>query len=157
MTPTADHVAAAIVAACKETGADPQEVAMGVNIGPKGNRDGAAHARSYAGLALRCEFPDADGAALARMVGARIPKGFFLRLDKQINGNCKPPHWWSDDAYRRVIEAVAKVKAPIKALPFIKLKGRALGACVSDEVPGMGDRPADRPRAEQIAGERDGR
>lgn len=70
MIPSADDVARAIVAACRETGEDPVSLVEGdVNL----------HARHYAFHALLHVFPSEPLKGLARMLGDRRPVSFWNR------------------------------------------------------------------------------
>lgn len=103
--PTADLVARAIVAAAKETGANPEEVAMGVTV--RGGRNGdyeISRARAYAAMAIKAQFPDCHNASIARMVGAKWPTSYIGGIEfQQRNGNMK---WWNAAALKRVIDAI---------------------------------------------------
>ena len=78
--PTADQVARAIVAACRETGSDPIAVASGEMVlgGPHGNL-ALSRARVYAAWALDELGFDCGAVAVARMCGvATCSEGSFL-------------------------------------------------------------------------------
>ena len=98
-------VARAIVAACKETGADPVAVASGER-----NRAGTrwdfkiSRARNYAAYALRETHKGCGTTAIARMVGAGSPSSYLAVLDHNIR-NGKAP-WWDAAAVKRVIAAI---------------------------------------------------
>lgn len=109
MIPTAREVAAAIVAAARQTGADPIDVASGaerVAGCPTVKAHAIARARAYAARAIdrvfnRAEFGIARP-AIARLVGANKPSwgAFFSSLDgRQIS-------WWDEAVFRRVVDAV---------------------------------------------------
>ncbi len=109
MMPTSKDVAVAIVAACRETGADPIEVATG---GERRNGVQAqklqaiTRARAYAGRAIDKVFNRVERGvqrpSIARMVGANKPSwfSFFSSLD------ARPLSWWDDEAFKRVVDAV---------------------------------------------------
>jgi hypothetical protein len=100
--PTADQVAIAIIAACGETGADPEDV-IGGRLGT-GQNFPISRARTYAALALRAIFPDNGNVAFGRMVGSRSPGSFVTLVDHQIkDGTLK---WWDDAVFMRVVEAI---------------------------------------------------
>lgn len=107
----ADTVAIAIVAAARETGADPVAVASGQIDDSYGG--GAAYpisrARSYAAVALhnlfygQCDF---GSPIFARMVGVsrKSEAAFFGGLDsRKRKGSAK---WWDEKALERVRAAV---------------------------------------------------
>lgn len=103
--PTADEVARAIVAAARETGADPIELASGA----RGNRHhpDILRARAYAAVALRSQFSDVDWKTIARVVGVWTPAtaySYLKTLDEQRERGYLD--WWSVEAYDRVIQAI---------------------------------------------------
>jgi hypothetical protein len=106
--PSADQVAAAIIAACRETGADPESVASGAK--GAGSRFPISRARAYAALAIRAVFPENGSVALGRMVGSNAPSSYVTQIDNQLrNGLLK---WWDDKTFMRVVEALeAHIKA----------------------------------------------
>lgn len=155
MMPTADHIAIAIIAACRETGADPEQVAMGATN--KAGRHGdhsITHARAYAALALAAVF-DCGRPAIARMVGSRHPNAYMSGLDfARKRGDMR---WWDDAAFMRVVTAVETIPLPrlklptLYADPILPKPRRPLGACLTEEL--MGD-PAP---ARSALGLRDGK
>jgi hypothetical protein len=102
MNPTADDIAIAIVAACRETGEDPVEVAAGNWAHKK--------ARHYAMHALVHVFRATSPHRLAAYVGADHPKQFWANSHATIvrakNGRKHAALWWDDVAYDRVIRAI---------------------------------------------------
>lgn len=105
--PTAMQIAAAIVAAAKETGANPEAVALGA----RGNRyhPDILRARAYAALALRACFEDFGKQSIARMVGASSWTTYIATLDEQMA--CGFLDWWDDKAFMRVVEAIERAPA----------------------------------------------
>ena len=107
---TADVVARAIVAAARETGADPLAMASGVDHQTYGypvkDKLRVSRARAYAGRALDRVFnqPEVTVArpVIAKLIGANKPScgSFFSTLD----GRTLP--WWDKAAYQRVISAI---------------------------------------------------
>lgn len=97
---TADHIARAIVAACRETGENPLDT---IESGRA-----MVRARHYAMHALAHCFPLADRRGLARMVGCTGSPGtvwsMSLRVIRGANG--KSAHWWDEHAYCRVVLAI---------------------------------------------------
>lgn len=110
MRPTADHIARAIVAAARETGANPLSVASG-ELDAQGGRafDGwiRSRARAYAGEALRRLFKDRSMTDLARFVGVskQVAGAYFSSLDQRRQRPAGTP-WWDDAALARVMAAV---------------------------------------------------
>lgn len=103
--PNADQVAVAIIAASREMGADPIDVAEGVK--GCGARFPIARARAYAALAIRAIFPDNGSVALGRMVGSSSPKSYVTTLDGNLrDGRIK---WWDDAVFMRVVAAIEAV------------------------------------------------
>jgi hypothetical protein len=112
--PTADQVATAIVAACRETGGDPVAVLRGDSSKEAGGRNNypTPHARMYAALALAAVFDGwGSSTAIARMVGVVNPRSQSNYLavirDNQKNGVLR----WFDQA------ALERVKAAVRACP----------------------------------------
>lgn len=113
MIPTADDVARAIVAASKETGADPIAVAKGENDNLRGRHvDGArpypiSRARAYAAKALAAVFTACWRTRIAGMVGTRglSRQSYFSALDQRIKDPAGPA-WWDVAILGRVIEAI---------------------------------------------------
>lgn len=115
----ADMIAHAIVAGAKETGADPIDVALGNDRSPGYSEDSkllVRRARAYAGRALdhilNLPDPRVPRPVIAKLVGVNKPSytSYFGSLD------CRTLSWWSDDAYGRVISAVAD--AWVRATPI---------------------------------------
>lgn len=123
IAPTADDVAAAIVAACRETGDDPVRTAeRGLGAAGPANR-----ARHYALHALLHVFPKADRINLCLCVGCPgKPKQFWNASWNQIvrlrfpGSTVHMAGWWSDEVYDRVIRAVEAART-----------ARAVGASVT--------------------------
>ena len=91
MKPTADHVATAIVGACKEIGADPHplaaQIAMGVTNPPgRGGDKLVTQARAYAAVALCAAFPDVARPEIARLVGAAMPAQYVASINYRLKG-----------------------------------------------------------------------
>jgi hypothetical protein len=128
MIPTADDIAIAIVAACRETDDDPiSTVQGGLGIGRATNR-----ARHYALHALIHVFPKASRLRLCEWVGCMgKPAAFWNSSWHQI---VKPrfagstghvANWFDDEVFDRVIRAIEadrtkRAVAPPKS-KFIKL------------------------------------
>jgi hypothetical protein len=109
---TADHIAAAIVAACRETGDDPIRTASG-GLGTKRPTNRARH---YALHALLHCFPDVDRHSAARMVGCPgSPAQFWNASWHQVakpraSGFGHVAGWFDDVSYARVIAAIEEVE-----------------------------------------------
>lgn len=104
--PTADQVAAAIVAACRETGADPIAVASGhrdeVRSAPD-RKFAISRARAYAALAIREIFKENGPVAIARWVGSLSPACYVTNVDRdRKDGRYR---WWDEAAFQRVVAA----------------------------------------------------
>lgn len=106
MMPSANTVAWAIVAACRETGENPLVVA--------GERPAPSRARHYAFQSLKVAFPDVAGARLAFMCGCsgkpeyyavNSTNGMQRFLGGQHEGKRKH-RFWSEEIFGRVIAAV---------------------------------------------------
>lgn len=114
MMPTAYEIAVAIVAACRETGAQPEAVVLGAEREHGGFpiRDAIFRARAYAGRAIDRVFnrptiaiarPD-----ISRLIGVNKPSwsAFFPSIDgRQLS-------WWDEDAFKRVVDAVMDCEPP---------------------------------------------
>lgn len=104
--PTADQVATAIVAACRETGADPITVASGNSDDRRAtvaHKYAISRARVYAALAIRAVFEENGPAAIARWVGAGTPSCYVTNVDRDLKeARLK---WWDEAAFKRVIAA----------------------------------------------------
>lgn len=119
MNPTADHIAAAIVAACRLTDEAPERVARGAQ---------SRRARWYAAYAIQAVFPDASRPKIGRWCGAGTPN-FLVNCDKQLQAD--EVLWWDEAAFMAVIRAVEAVRIPpLKAYP-IHRKRKPLGAVVN--------------------------
>lgn len=105
---TADHVARAIVAACRETGDDPIRTA----IGELGTQRPTNRARHYAMHALLHVFPDLLRFTAARLVGCPgSEKQFWNSSWHQIvkpraSGLGHVANWFDDEAFGRIIDAI---------------------------------------------------
>lgn len=115
--PSADEIAAAIVAACRETGASPLDVATGAERErgcPIPKSQAISRARAYAGRAIDKVFNRPTVAIerpeIARRIGVNRPSlsSFFASLDG------RPLTWWSEDVFKRVINAVMDVEPAAK-------------------------------------------
>lgn len=99
---TADHVARAIVAACRETAEDPVVVASG--------QPGAFRSRHYAMWALLHVFQDMKPTVAAALVGAPYKPGAFYYNSRASAlpsaGRPGGGNWWNAGTYQRVIEAI---------------------------------------------------
>lgn len=94
---TADAVAVAIVAACRETKERPEDVARKVP---------ALRARYYACLALCGAYGDVANPVIAKCCGASPASAmaFIPNVNhRRQKGDMK---WWSDESLRRVVRAV---------------------------------------------------
>lgn len=114
--PTADHIAMAVVAACRETGEDPFAVMQRVT---------QLHARHYALHALR-EVCNIEGARAADLVGCPAKPGYFYSNSRaqvfywnNIKG-CRTAKWWREDAFDRVVAAIRGVGAPVVTRPTLE-------------------------------------
>lgn len=102
--PTADHVAHAIVAACREFGEDPIALAEG--------RKGSS-ARIVAYAALRERFSAVPDLSLARMLGLRFNASSFVGNARYT---MKLPYWDGDRA-PRVLRVLAAIPEALATLP----------------------------------------
>jgi hypothetical protein len=106
MMPTANHVAWAIVAACRETGENPLVVA--------GDREPRSRARHYAFQALKVVFPDVKKERLAFMVGCSgKPEYYAVNSTNGMGRFVGGPHvgerihrFWDEGVFERVIAAI---------------------------------------------------
>lgn len=106
MMPTADQVARAIIAACRETGEPFPVETLGGNHQERW--------RHYAVHALHARFPSCAPSALGRMIGADsfVKPGYFYRsslwhvLGQTPHARRGPVPWWSDEALDRVMRAI---------------------------------------------------
>jgi hypothetical protein len=144
-SPTADDVAVAIIAACRETKEDPIEVAT---------RAPARRARHYAAHALANQFPDVLRERIADMVGCPGKGIYFWRnsCGQVANPNGLGRYtvkWWDAAVYRRVIEAIKA--AAMRVEPDRRPRPRADVYAVTKLAPGFVTRdlppaPQKRPR-----------
>jgi hypothetical protein len=110
--PTADDIARAIVAACRETGGDPIAVASAAQS-YGGDNLPMVHARAYALMALIEAFPRYPEMRLAKLVGAGSPTVYASKLKRNVaNGILR---WWDTDVLWRVRNAMGR-PAPSDAL-----------------------------------------
>jgi hypothetical protein len=125
--PTADQVATAIVAACRETGEDPIEVMDGVH---------GLRARHYAAHALAKFWPPVVGekesrALLGRLVGVKAPESrqwtWFTTSLNQVFKPYENTHrgikfahwarWFDDEAFARIVAALEAAMQPAAPIP----------------------------------------
>ena len=102
MTPTAAEAAAAILAACKETGEKPIDI-VSAKIGGR--------ARHYAMHAIIAVFPEIPRKNAARLVFCPGKPGMFYgnswsQVAKPVGDGRRVAAWWDDAVFERVIEAV---------------------------------------------------
>lgn len=102
--PTADDVARAIVAACRETGASPLNISEGAGAP-------IIQARHYAIHAIEHCFPGLPARMYDAFVGAPGRRGGFYANSKQtviqmVTPNRRRATWWREEAYARVIKAI---------------------------------------------------
>lgn len=115
MLPSADHIAAAIVAACRETGDSPFDVVNGVMR--RGPGEKSVRGRHYAMHALREVFPDLGKSKAAWFVGAprQNLSGFYNNsfncIAKVVDRRTgrRVANWWKEEGYQRVILAIRAV------------------------------------------------
>lgn len=140
---TADEVARAIVAACRETGDDPVEVGSGGFVRDRGKRH--PRARHYAYLALRWLHPDGDETAVARAVGAHPQKarGYadsvryqILGRGRAIYGGRPQANWLEWPVLERVVAATRPGVLVTRVAPAPRLTETA--------VMDLGDPPPER-------------
>ena len=139
--PTADDVAVAIVASCRETGDDPMSTASGgLGIGRATNR-----ARHYALHALIHVFPVANRYRVCRWVGCPGKEAAFWNASwhqvvrPRASGMGHMANWWDEEAYDRVIRAIeaARTARAVGAnSPKVKLSAD-VGGYVSADRPGV--------------------
>lgn len=120
MMPTADQVARAIIAACRETGEPVPVETLGGNHQERW--------RHYVVHALHARFPSCAPSALGRMIGADsfVKPGYFYRsslwhvLGQTPHARRGPVPWWSDEALDRVMRAIPPSEPPkIAIMPVI--------------------------------------
>jgi hypothetical protein len=103
----ADAVAAAIVAASRETGADPLRVASGQrDLVREPMAHETSRARAYAALALREWFPTHQAMSIARVVGSQSPQVYLSVLQRRK----RTFKWWDEAAFWRVLGAVEQAE-----------------------------------------------
>lgn len=110
--PSADQIACAIIAACRETGEDPFVVT--------GERRPQSRARHYAFQALKVVFPLAIRERLAFMCGCSgNPKYYAVNSSNGMQRFVAGPHkgerihrFWDEDVFARVIAAVKGAPIP---------------------------------------------
>lgn len=107
MTMTADHVARAIVASSRATGADPLMVASGHVSDSMAVRRLNNHARAYAAAALLRAFPSFPKIAVGRAVASKTPSVFVAQLEADMRAGVL--RWWSDEKFAGVRAAVGEV------------------------------------------------
>ena len=114
---TSDHVAHAMVAACRATGEDPLAVASGDRYASRG--------RHYAFHALIEVFSDVEKATIARLVGAPLPKKYWSTSYHNVarcNASGQPmANWWDFEVLDGVVAAIRAVDAPIDLRSAIDL------------------------------------
>lgn len=129
MMPTADEFAVAIIAACRETGADPVDVVTGAEREhgcPIEKSHAISRARLYAGRAIDKVFNRPDVAiarpVIARLVGVNKPswESFFSSADIRLRA--ATIRWWDEAALKRVVDAVMDFE-PSEDAPPVKLDG----------------------------------
>jgi hypothetical protein len=123
--PTAHQVALAIVAACRETGADPLKIEY---VGDQAR----GRARLYAAVALRELFSSPDPGApgnvsFSRMCGGN--KNMLTLFDNQQRRGGNP--WWDYYALERVRAAVGHVDKPKATATVLPISAAARTAVAS--------------------------
>lgn len=136
---TANHVAWAIVAACRETGENPLTVV--------GDREPRSRARHYAFQALKVVFPDVKKERLAFMVGCSgKPEYYAVNSTNGMGRFAGGPHvgermhrFWNESVFERVIAAVRLQPQaeddPTTARPPVKKLSAATGGIVEPRRP----------------------
>lgn len=117
MMPTADDIAAAVVATCRET----DEHATTLYVGECFPQSRARHYAMHALLHCFRDFPGAR-ALFAKLLNAPGKASYFHRSSTwhvlgQGPGKKARAEWWSDDAYARVIEAIGVREAEATKVP----------------------------------------
>jgi hypothetical protein len=109
--PSADQVAWAIVAACRETGDHPISIASGSSRGPAPRV--TLRARHYALHALLFVFPGLPREKAAKFVGApgrpmMFYHGSMNQVAKVVNTMTgrRRANWWDEEGFERVIRAI---------------------------------------------------
>jgi hypothetical protein len=115
MFPSADDFARALVAACRETGEDPEAFVV---------RDPDFRARHYALHALIALFPRAWPTKLSELLGCPGQPGYFLRSSLWwvigLNPQRRPgKDWWDHAALDRVTAAVRARLVVVEAPPRV--------------------------------------
>jgi hypothetical protein len=99
----ADLIAAAIVAASRETGACPVRVLTGGNdeqLEPPVYE--TSRARAYAAVAIHATLPEYGVVQIGRMLGSRSPAVYLSELNKRR----AKTKWWRDEVLDRVKAAI---------------------------------------------------
>lgn len=162
-----DIIARAIVSAAQQTGADPEQIALGVtNIGGGAEGDfSTAHARAYAALALYETYPNADRLTIARAVGAKSSAYIGQIISQRGKGGLK---WWCTLSFARVVEDVQTAarfshitdeprvpdvhRVREADAPPINMRKRVSANCESRTAELMGDPPPGRSALDQRGG-----
>lgn len=136
---TADDIAIAIVAACRQTGEDPILAVQGHTLHKK--------ARHYAFHALIHVFPRYNQEVVARCLGSgKSAKQFIAASFVSVlgRGGRSKAGWWDDDVFDRVIRAIeaGKTAAAVRA-PAPRPQAPRSAAC--DPPPGMPPRAVPKP------------
>ncbi len=153
--PTADDVARAVVAACRETGADPEECVTGrvYCVGGAANKYALSRARVYAAFALDELFDECGSSSMSRMVGASsVTCHLSTARSQQRNGLLR---WFDGAALERVKSAVRRPSAACRGLVEYNERRdefdlpmhmrRAVATAVADVTASlMGDPPRER-------------
>lgn len=144
--PTADDVARAIVAACRETGDDPIRAASGLVGGAHGT---TIRARHYALHALLHTFPKLPRGIAAKLVGAPgNPVTFYHNSWHQVvrpraSASGHMALWWNDAAYARVIDAICGPKK-FRLAEHLTTRRQARSDAADVTASIMGDPPRNR-------------
>lgn len=107
--PTANEVAKVIVAAARETGADPISVARGASKMGRAREEWftISRARAYAGVAIEQRFPELSRPKIAALIGVgpgASRESYFPALEqRRSHGILK---WWNPDALARIVAAL---------------------------------------------------
>lgn len=140
---TADDIAIAIVAACRQTGEDPILAVQGHTLHKK--------ARHYAFHALIHVFPRYNQEVVARCLGSgKTAKQFIAASFVSVlgRGGRTKAGWWDDEAFDRVIRAIeaGKTKRAIApASPAVPAPRSAARSAPCDPPPGMPPRAVPKP------------
>ena len=148
--PTADEVARAIVAASREVGAKPIDVAEGASgVGRAARveaRQAAGRARSYAAKALAAVFTSYPRSRIAGFVGNRglVRQSYFSALDQRIRAGTVA--WWNEAALARVVEAIRSGVMPPAAEAPLMSTVTARKVADSFRAPAVSRHAAQQPR-----------